>query len=131
MVDQLAAKQAETVVRGWLCTQPIILAGVDLPAATAAICSILPLDRFVECPAQYMYPSPGSEVLVRQNFPRVPSTALWHTALVHYNLMGARALRVLLSILTANKSQRLEWKCTMRSRSRSTRLAVKMWQSSR
>ena len=51
---------------GVRCSQPIILAGVDLPAATAAICSILPLDRFVECPAQYMYPSPGSEV------PRAP-----------------------------------------------------------
>jgi L-fucose mutarotase/ribose pyranase (RbsD/FucU family) len=74
VVDQLAAKQAETVVRGWLCTQPIILAGVDLPAATAAICSILPLDRFVECPAQYMYPSPGSEV---PRAPKLPTRPIY------------------------------------------------------
>eukprot|EP00940_MAST-03C_sp_MAST-3C-sp2_P003286 g3286.t1 len=40
----------------------IELAGVDLPEALDAICHLLPLDYFIERPAQYMVPSPGNEI---------------------------------------------------------------------
>ena len=39
----------------------IELVGVDLPEAVEAICELLPLDYFIECPAEYMIPSPGNE----------------------------------------------------------------------
>lgn len=42
-----AASTATKTVTG----APIILAGVDLPTAVDAICSIMPLDFFVDCPA--------------------------------------------------------------------------------
>jgi L-fucose mutarotase len=38
---------------------PVILAGVDLPQALEAICSVFPLDYFVERPALHMGPQPG------------------------------------------------------------------------
>lgn len=41
---------------------PIVLAGVDLPEAVGAICSVLPLDYFVESPAQIMSPQAGCEL---------------------------------------------------------------------
>ena len=53
-----AAEVASKTIYG----KPIVLAGVEVDQATAAICSVCPLDRFIDCPAQYMYPSPGSEV---------------------------------------------------------------------
>ena len=37
------------------------LAGVDLPEAVDAICTLFPLDYFIDCPAEYMVPSPGNE----------------------------------------------------------------------
>ena len=37
----------------------IMLAGADLPAALNAICSVLPLDFFIERPAQHMAPQAG------------------------------------------------------------------------
>jgi L-fucose mutarotase len=39
----------------------IELAGVDLPEACDAICQLLPLDYFIDCPAEYMVPSDGNE----------------------------------------------------------------------
>ena len=37
----------------------LIQLAVDLPTATKAICSVLPLDFFVDNPARFMGPSPG------------------------------------------------------------------------
>ena len=37
----------------------ITLAGVDLPTAVDACCSLLPLDYFVECPVEFMLPEDG------------------------------------------------------------------------
>ena len=37
----------------------IVLAGASLPDAVSAICSVLPLDFFVESQAAYMSPQPG------------------------------------------------------------------------
>ena len=42
-----AASTATKTVTG----APVVLAGCDLPTAVDAICSIMPLDFFVECPA--------------------------------------------------------------------------------
>jgi L-fucose mutarotase len=41
---------------------PIVLAGVELPEAVGAICSVLPLDYFVDSPAQIMSPQAGCEL---------------------------------------------------------------------
>ena len=40
----------------------IQLANVDLPTAVDAICSLYPLDYFIDSPAQHMSPSPGNEL---------------------------------------------------------------------
>ena len=53
-----AASTAVKTVTG----APIVLAGIDLPSAVDSICSIMPLDFFVECPALYMAPEPGNEL---------------------------------------------------------------------
>ena len=53
-----AASTAVKTVTG----APITLAGIDLPSAVDSICSIMPLDFFVECPALYMAPEPGNEL---------------------------------------------------------------------
>ena len=37
----------------------VTLAGVDLPTAVDACCSLLPLDYFVDCPVEYMVPESG------------------------------------------------------------------------
>jgi L-fucose mutarotase len=37
----------------------VVLAGASLPDAVSAICSVLPLDFFVESPARYMSPQDG------------------------------------------------------------------------
>jgi hypothetical protein len=68
--------------------QPIVLAGVDLPSATAAICSVCPLDRFIDCPAQYMYPSPGSEVPRACALP-VPKPVRLRVQQLHYLTLTA------------------------------------------
>uniref|UniRef100_A0A7S2J3J1 L-fucose mutarotase n=1 Tax=Haptolina brevifila TaxID=156173 RepID=A0A7S2J3J1_9EUKA len=44
--------------------EPIVLAGVDCVEGMAAIGSVLPLDRFVDCPVGKMVPSEGSELPV-------------------------------------------------------------------
>eukprot|EP01043_Picozoa_sp_COSAG02_P072040 COSAG02_NODE_13414_length_1398_cov_0.909931_1_plen_148_part_00 len=46
-----AASTATKTVTG----TPIVLAGCDLPTAVDAICSIMPLDFFVDCPALCEY----------------------------------------------------------------------------
>eukprot|EP00939_MAST-03C_sp_MAST-3C-sp1_P000340 g340.t1 len=38
------------------------LVGVDVPEAVDAMCELLPLDYFIECPAEYMIPSPGNDL---------------------------------------------------------------------
>jgi len=40
----------------------IILSGVDLPEALDAICSLLPLDGFIETPAEVMGPQEGASL---------------------------------------------------------------------
>ena len=40
----------------------IVLSGVDLPRALEAICSLLPLDGFVDTPATVMGPQEGAEL---------------------------------------------------------------------
>mmetsp|Transcript_31093 Transcript_31093/g.79944 ORF Transcript_31093/g.79944 Transcript_31093/m.79944 type:complete len:162 (+) Transcript_31093:86-571(+) len=40
----------------------ITLAGADCPQAVRAICSLLPLDYFVPCPAWHMSPQAGSQL---------------------------------------------------------------------
>jgi L-fucose mutarotase len=40
----------------------ILLAGVQLPEAVSAICSVLPLDYFVDYPIAYMSPQDGVEM---------------------------------------------------------------------
>ena len=40
----------------------IVLSGVDLPRALDAICSVLPLDNFVESPAAVMNPQEGASL---------------------------------------------------------------------
>eukprot|EP01047_Picozoa_sp_COSAG01_P085225 COSAG01_NODE_18631_length_1063_cov_1.399378_1_plen_94_part_10 len=42
--------------------EAVVLAGCDLPRAVDAICSLMPLDFFVDCPALYMAPDPGVEL---------------------------------------------------------------------
>jgi L-fucose mutarotase len=42
--------------------EAVVLAGCDLPRAVDAICSVMPLDFFVDCPALYMAPDPGVEL---------------------------------------------------------------------
>ena len=37
----------------------VTLAGIDLPTAVDACCSLLPLDYFVNCPAEVMTPEAG------------------------------------------------------------------------
>ena len=69
-----AAEVASKTIYG----KPIVLAGVEVDQATAAICSVCPLDRFIDCPAQYMYPSPGSEV-PPLGVVRAPTTDRFHT----------------------------------------------------
>ena len=70
-----AAEVASKTIYG----KPIVLAGVEVDQATAAICSVCPLDRFIDCPAQYMYPSPGSEV-PPLGVVRAPTTLHFHRA---------------------------------------------------
>lgn len=53
-----AASVAATTVR----KTPIILAGIDLPEAVGAVCSVLPLDYFIDHPAQIMSPQAGCEL---------------------------------------------------------------------
>merc|ERR1712083_217468 len=40
----------------------VVLAGADCAQATQAICSVLPLDYFVSCPAWHMSPQEGAEL---------------------------------------------------------------------
>ena len=40
----------------------VTLAGVDLPTAVDACCSLLPLDYFVECPAEVLVPEAGDSM---------------------------------------------------------------------
>eukprot|EP00929_Paragymnodinium_shiwhaense_P049315 TRINITY_DN24881_c0_g1_i1.p1 TRINITY_DN24881_c0_g1~~TRINITY_DN24881_c0_g1_i1.p1 ORF type:complete len:160 (+),score=48.48 TRINITY_DN24881_c0_g1_i1:83-562(+) len=53
-----ALKAAKQTTSGQLVTLP----GVDMPEALDAICSLLPLDFFVETPVQYMTPQEGVEL---------------------------------------------------------------------
>lgn len=43
-------------------SKKLIVLTVPLPEALSAICSVLPLDFFVETPVAYMAPSPGNEL---------------------------------------------------------------------
>ena len=47
-----AASTATKTVVG----EAVVLAGCDLPRAVDAICSLMPLDFFVDCPALYIVP---------------------------------------------------------------------------
>jgi L-fucose mutarotase len=67
-----AASTATKTVTG----TPIVLAGCDLPTAVDAICSIMPLDFFVDCPA--LCADHLLLVMVSAHLPRTSSAPMHH-----------------------------------------------------